>query len=172
MISFLGDQSVKGDSAVSPTPLKSHYVRDISLVWEGGDRGSHQKQRQRARKKEQFLLLFHGREEAWSLEDSSTSPCTGLCSSHVAAERPLAQTWRQRAAMTKGGLENWTAHSLKQMGLTVLSRNRKKEVRLHACLQACTRSEEPALSTFIPAGCPMASSHATSPFLRYKQSFP
>lgn len=73
------------------------------------------------------LLLFDGRGKAWSLQDSSISPCAGLGSSHVAAERLMAQTWCQRAAMAKVAPGNQETRSLKQMGLTVLSRKTKRK---------------------------------------------
>lgn len=85
---------------------------------------------------ERFLLLFDGREKAWSLQDSLASLHTRLCSSPVGAERRLAQTLPQTAVTTNVGHGNWQACSLKQMGLTVLSRKRRREMRLPACLGA------------------------------------
>lgn len=119
------------------------------------------------------LLLFDGGEKAWSLQDSSASPHTRLCSSPVGTERRLAQTLPQTAVTTNVGHGNWQACSLKQMGLTVLSRKRRREMRLRACLGASTMLEEPVLPTFVAAGCPTASSLATSPTLGVcEQPFP
>lgn len=94
---------------------------------------------------------------------SSASPHTPLRSSHVGAERRLAQTLRQTAAVTKVGHGNWKARSLKQMGRAVLCRARKREIRLHAGLGASTSLEGAVLPTFVTVGCPVASSHATRP---------